>query len=158
MHSSRMRIARLLPVSPSLHCIEGVPAPGRCLLPGVCSRGGCAWSPWEGVVSQHALRQTPPPCEQNSWHMLLKILPCPNFVNKYSKQLQHSSENGVKFHFDLRGVTNREGGRAIGIWRGPYLNWTVSRKLLAFRVRCGTSNINQSEGYEFVMEFSLMLS
>ena len=22
----------------------------------------------------------PPPCEQNSWHTLLKILPCPNFV------------------------------------------------------------------------------
>ena len=24
--------------------------------------------------------EDPPPCEQNSWHTLLKILPCPNFV------------------------------------------------------------------------------
>ena len=51
--------------------LGGVSAPGGCLLPGVgvsarggvCSWGGlflrgvCSW----GVVSQHALRQTPPP-------------------------------------------------------------------------------------------------
>ena len=46
MHSSRMRTGRSLIVCQSL-------------LPGgrVCSRGGvCSW----GVVSQHALRQTPP--------------------------------------------------------------------------------------------------
>ena len=46
---------------------------------GVCSRGSASegvWS-WRGV-SQHAM--TPPPCEHNSWHTLLKILPCPNFV------------------------------------------------------------------------------
>ena len=70
LHSSRMHIARLLTVSPSMHCTGG----------GVCSVGG-AWS-WGvcssgEVVSQHALRQTPPHCEQNSWHTLLKILPCP---------------------------------------------------------------------------------
>ena len=53
-----MLTARLLTVSPSMHCsggglLQGVPGPGGLL------RGG------EGVVSQHALRQTPP-CEQNS--------------------------------------------------------------------------------------------
>ena len=39
-----------------------------------------------GGVSQHALRQTPP-CGQNSWHMLLKILPCCNFVVDGNKQV-----------------------------------------------------------------------
>ena len=40
---------------------------GECLLPG----GVCSWGGWGvsasggGVVSQHVLRQTPPPCEQN---------------------------------------------------------------------------------------------
>ena len=34
LHSSRMRTARLLPVSPSTHCTGGVSAPG-----GVCSQG-----------------------------------------------------------------------------------------------------------------------
>ena len=46
-----------------------------CLLP------GGEVPPWGGGLlrglSQHALRQTPPPCGQNSWHTLLKILPCP---------------------------------------------------------------------------------
>ena len=41
MHSSRMRTARLLPVSPSMHCAGGVStpgdaAPGGGLLPGQC--------------------------------------------------------------------------------------------------------------------------
>ena len=49
-------------------CLGGG-VPGSC--PGVCVPGG--------VVSQQALRQTPPP-GQNSWHMLVKILPCCNFV------------------------------------------------------------------------------
>ena len=52
MHSSMMRAARLLPISPSMHCSQ------RCLvLGGVYSGGWCLV--WE-VVSQHALRQTPP--------------------------------------------------------------------------------------------------
>ena len=42
-------------------------AGGLCLLPGGCvPRGGLLPG---GVVSQHALRQTPPPCEQNHRHM-----------------------------------------------------------------------------------------
>ena len=74
MHSSRMRTARLLPVSPSMHCMVG----GGCLLlGGVCSGvsvsgpggGGSASGPrgclplvrgggwW--CVSQHAMGQTP---------------------------------------------------------------------------------------------------
>ena len=80
LHSSKMHTARLLTVSPSMHCARGVPGPGRC----VCSRGVCSWGVVcsggclvsGGVVSQHALRQTPA-CEQNSWHTLVKILPCP---------------------------------------------------------------------------------
>ena len=51
MQSSRMRTARLLPVSPSMHCAGGVSAPG-----GVSALGG--------GVSQHAMRQTPR-CQQN---------------------------------------------------------------------------------------------
>ena len=41
MHSSRMRIAHLLPVSPSMHW-AGVSAPGGvCSRGGVCAPGGC---------------------------------------------------------------------------------------------------------------------
>ena len=41
MHSSRIRTARLLAVSPSMHCAVGV-CPGRCLpIEGVCPRGVC---------------------------------------------------------------------------------------------------------------------
>ena len=72
----------------------GVPGLGGCLLlgGGVCSGGclppgGCAWS--GGGVSQHALRQTPAPCGQNSWNTLVKILPWPNFVA--------ASKNGTKW-------------------------------------------------------------
>ena len=92
-----MHTARLLTVSPSMHCsggclLWGVSAPGgsalaggawsRGVVPGpggVCCRG-CLLQGVPGpggVVSQHALRQTPPHCEQNSLHTLLKILPCP---------------------------------------------------------------------------------
>ena len=84
LHSSRMRTARALTVSPSMLCTvgvpcsRGVPGPGGCLVQGVAwSMEGCLvwgvpglggfWSggvwfrgvPGLGVVSQHALRQTP---------------------------------------------------------------------------------------------------
>ena len=58
MHSSRVRTARLLPVSPSMHCSQGVylvrgvpgrggvPGPGGVylVLGGVPGPGGCTWS------------------------------------------------------------------------------------------------------------------
>ena len=70
LHSSRMHTARSLTVSPSMHCAGGS-ASGGCLLP----EGGCLL---QGVVSQHALKQTyRPSCGQNSWHTPMKILPCP---------------------------------------------------------------------------------
>ena len=51
LHSSRMRTARLLPVSRGVHCTGGV----VFALGGVCSHGGSAqWG-----ASQHALRQAP---------------------------------------------------------------------------------------------------
>ena len=61
LHSSRMRTARALTVSPIMFCAGGVclvcgivPGPGAgCLVQGVPGPGG-------GVVSKHALRQTPP--------------------------------------------------------------------------------------------------
>ena len=40
MHSSRMRTARLLPVSPGMHCLGGVPGLGG----GVPDPGRCTWS------------------------------------------------------------------------------------------------------------------
>ena len=110
-----MRTARLLPVSPSMHCSGGVPSPGGTwsggYLPGLGDvpgpggggylpgpggtwgvylvqgvylvpggggylpglRGIPAWSAWSGGVPAQVLA----PCGQNSWHKLLKILPCP---------------------------------------------------------------------------------
>ena len=60
MHSSRMRTARFLAVSPTMHCAgRGCLLLGGCLLLegvvyfGRVSSGG-------GLLSQHALRQTPP--------------------------------------------------------------------------------------------------
>ena len=73
LHSSRMRTARLLPVSPRMHrtgggLVWGVPGPRGGLLPGgVClgggggKRGACLLSQEEVCVSQHAMGQTPPP-------------------------------------------------------------------------------------------------
>ena len=79
--------------------------PGGCMLPGgvpgprgVCSRGCLLWgvsAPEGGVCSWEVSASegvylvggcllpegtppgTPLPCEQNSWHMPMKILPCP---------------------------------------------------------------------------------
>ena len=68
-------------VYPACVCLGGgVSVQGCVCLGGLSSQGGCL--PREGCgVSQHPLRQTPPPPRgQNSWHTLLKILPCRNFV------------------------------------------------------------------------------
>ena len=48
---------------PGEYLVWGVPGPGGCLVQGVPGPGGCLLL-GRGVVSQHALRQTPP-CEQN---------------------------------------------------------------------------------------------
>ena len=62
LHSSRMPTARALTVSPSMLCAGGCLVRGGVWSGGlVCE--GCAWSgrvpARGGVVSQHALRQTP---------------------------------------------------------------------------------------------------
>ena len=53
MHSSRMRTARLLPVSPSMHCSRGVSAPGggHVCWGYVCSEGGV--SACRGGICSH---------------------------------------------------------------------------------------------------------
>ena len=56
-------------------CFGGCASRG-CVSQGVCFPGECASG---GCVSQHALRQTPL-CGQNSWHTLVMILPCRNFI------------------------------------------------------------------------------
>ena len=89
-----MHTARLLPVCPSMHCSGVYLVLGGYLLGGCTwSRGGCTWS-WEvylpgGVPARGVYLPggctwpggicpgTSPPCGQNSWHTLLKILPCP---------------------------------------------------------------------------------
>ena len=64
-----MRTARALTVSHSMLCAGG------CLLPVVSAPSGGLLP---GVVSQHALRQTPPLLTESQ--MPVKTLPCPNFV------------------------------------------------------------------------------
>ena len=66
MHSSRMRTGRSLTVCWSL-LPGGVSAPGRGSAPrGVCSQGGLLRGGLlPGGVSQHALRQTPPPLTES---------------------------------------------------------------------------------------------
>ena len=105
-----MRTARLLLVSPSMHCSQGVcTCPGMYLLGGVpawgCTcrgmylPGGTSLGvylpggvpargvylpggvyPPGGVPAWGHTCPGTPPHEQNSWRTLLKILPCPNFV------------------------------------------------------------------------------
>ena len=95
LHSSRIHTARLLTVSPSMHCTGGCLLRGHvwsgvggvgCLLQGVVCSGVCAWfrrrgvpGPWGGggvVVSQHTLRQIHAP-PWTEWQTGAKILPCP---------------------------------------------------------------------------------
>ena len=45
-------------------CLRGVPARGGSAPEGLPAPGGVP-APGRGVVSQHALRQTPPPCGQS---------------------------------------------------------------------------------------------
>ena len=99
-----MRTSRSLTVCRSLLPGRGLLPGGGCVLPGgwcvllggggvlpregVLSGGGV----FQGVVSQHALRQTPPPCEQNETGV--KILPWPQLRcgnNLNGRKLNHFS-------------------------------------------------------------------
>ena len=74
-----MHTARLLTLSPSMHCAGG------------------AWYP-----SMHWGR---PPREQNSWHTLLKILPCPKLrLRAVLNSLKIITSNLFDFIGDLIGV------------------------------------------------------
>ena len=79
LHSSRMHTARLLLVSPSMHCTGrgvwswGESVPGGCLLlGGVCSWGGVC-TQW-GVCSQGGTEVDPP---VNRMTDRCKNIPCP---------------------------------------------------------------------------------
>ena len=73
LHSSRMHTARSLTVSPSMHCAGGVCSQGGAWSGG-CLVGGGVPRLGGGIA---ACTEADPPCGQNSWHALLKILPCP---------------------------------------------------------------------------------
>ena len=81
MHSSRMHTAR------GVGCV--------C----TWSRGVCTWSlggvylvpgGWTWSWTGGGICPGTPPCEQNSWHTLLKILPCPKLRLRVVK-MQHST-------------------------------------------------------------------
>ena len=135
-----MHTTHLLPVSPSMHCSGGgVPAGGylprgcTCLgvyLPraGVPAQGGPTQGgvpAWGGVPAQGVPAQILPPGEQNSWHTLLKILPCPKlrlrsvirnvkFVMFLFLILLQSAEAQVSFNSSI--VKMKEAG-LIDRWR-----------------------------------------
>ena len=95
MHSSRIRTARSLTVARSI-CHAGPPAmhapchahPLPCMPPSMHAPPAMhAPHHTHTTLATHAPLPCLPPCGQNSWHMLLKIIPCPNFVaggNKYT--------------------------------------------------------------------------
>ena len=101
-----MRTARLLPVSPSMHCRgEGVCACswGACLwsrLRGVCSRGergACLWSGLGGTGGVYPSMQwgRPPPCEQNDRQVQKYYLAQTSFAGGNKKHMPISQ------HVDL---------------------------------------------------------
>ena len=80
---------------------------------GVCSQGGgtCLWAGWCIPACNGA--DPPPPCEQNSWHTFLKILPCPNFVaggNKYLNKKIISFQASKNYH-GKKWILSREDSR-----------------------------------------------
>ena len=64
------------------YLLGDVPARGMYLPGGTCPGRSCTCLgvPGGGVPVQGGTCPGTPPCRQNSWHTLLKILPCPNFV------------------------------------------------------------------------------
>ena len=72
---------------PTMHASPAVHAPLPCTSPAM--RTPCWHTPSHAHPCRHAC-PLPPPCGQNSWHTLLKILPCPNSFagcNKNSDKL-----------------------------------------------------------------------
>ena len=74
-HSSRMRTARLLPVSPSMHCSGGCTCQRGVYLPA----GGGVPEGVGGVPARGVPAQVPPLCEQND-RQVQKYYLAPNFV------------------------------------------------------------------------------
>ena len=82
LHSSRMHTARVLTVSPSIHC-----AGGCLLLGGVCSGGSapgggvptCLLLGW-GVVWYPSMHWGRPPCDRQNDRQAQKYYLAPNFV------------------------------------------------------------------------------
>ena len=100
MHSSMMRTARLLPISPSMNCSQGGLPAGGCTcwgvyLLGVVPARGCTCWGCTCPGTPH------PPSEQNSWHTLLKILPCPNFVAGGNNNNPHKPASGILPFLDI---------------------------------------------------------
>ena len=75
---------------------------GGCLLLGVSAPGGCLL--FGGVASQHALRQTPPPCEQND-KQVQKYYLGHNFVAAGNNSLYDEKEANV--HGKLMGILHQ---------------------------------------------------
>ena len=105
-----MHTAHLLTVSPNMHRARGVSAPrvvsapGGCLLPGgVCSQGCLLLA--RGVVSQHALRQTPLWTEFLTHATENITLPQTSFAGgkniRYMSLLYRESRNGVNRFLDV---------------------------------------------------------
>ena len=103
MHSTRMRTARLLPVSPSMDCSRGMYLPGD-----VPDQRGGVYLPGGGCICQGVYlprggclpRYSPPPVNRMTG---AKILPCPELrlraVNIYSEQSVKTSAGSLRISY-----------------------------------------------------------
>ena len=125
LHSSRIRTACSLTVSPSMLCSGGGGVPGPRVMPGpgggLCSQGGClvlgvclvpegcllwggacswGWGACWGMGWYPTMYWGRSPCGQNSWHTLLKILPCPKLrLRAVNILVVFQQTSGQKDHF-----------------------------------------------------------
>ena len=67
MHSSRMRTARLLPVSPSRHCTGGMSAPRGCLLQGVSALEGAVYPTCTEADTPHPVNRMTDRCKNTTF-------------------------------------------------------------------------------------------
>ena len=92
------------PYLPACTALGGVPARGVCICPGGTCPGGCTCLggvPAQGCVylpGGYLPIYSPLSCEQNSWHTVLKILPCPNFVAGGNKDSVFETGHCLKDH------------------------------------------------------------